>query len=150
MYLWVKWLTQQVYWPCWSVFAVYGHCFPFTFLLFCLPFAPLPLRSFFTTMADSAILIPFPWPHGLALVPWILILLIRVIRTSQVVSLISSNSLTPATPVVEVYWMFASVTVKLLLLATTFKVSASTTISYRGYHVHHLVSARMFHCLRFV
>ncbi|QES96129.1 hypothetical protein F0363_05045 [Orientia tsutsugamushi] len=40
---------------------------------------------------------------------------VRVIRTSQVVSLIFTNSLTPATQVVENFWIFASLTSNLLL-----------------------------------
>ncbi|KJV51302.1 hypothetical protein OTSGILL_2366 [Orientia tsutsugamushi str. Gilliam] len=74
---------------------------------------------------------------------------VRVIRTSQVVSLIFTNSLTPRTPVVENFWIFTSLTSNLLLPTMWLNISASTTSYFRGYHVHHLVSARMFHCLRF-
>ncbi|BAG39731.1 hypothetical protein OTT_1307 [Orientia tsutsugamushi str. Ikeda] len=74
---------------------------------------------------------------------------VRLIRTSQVVSLIFTNSLTPATPVVENFWIFTSLTSNLLLPTMWLNISASTTSYFQGYHVHHSVSALMFRCLRF-
>ncbi|KJV73558.1 Uncharacterised protein [Orientia tsutsugamushi] len=57
---------------------------------------------------------------------------VRVIRTSQVVSLIFTNSLTPATPVVENFWIFTSLTSNLLLPTMLYNISASTTIILSG------------------
>ena len=76
---------------------------------------------------------------------------IRVVRTSQVASLISTNSLAPETPVVEDYWIFASLTSCLLLLAILCTISASTTNTLSGlYRTHRLTSARILRYLRFL
>ncbi len=52
---------------------------------------------------------------------------VRVIRTSQVVSLISTNSLTPETPMVENFRIFASLTSSFLLSTALCSTSTSTT-----------------------
>lgn len=73
----------------------------------------------------------------------------RVIRTSQVASSISTNSLTPETPVVINCWISLVWPPVYYCLLPCVGHQLPQPRKFRGYHVHHLVSARMFRCLRF-
>ena len=68
---------------------------------------------------------------------------------SWVPSLISTNSLTPATPEVGVHWIHQNDLLSTYCLLCYQSHRLLRQLLLRGYHVHHLVSARMFRCLRF-
>lgn len=65
-------------------------------------------------------------------------------------ALFFTNSPTPAAPVCVLEWIFASMTIQKLLPTSWTNYRHTRLNEFRRYHVHPLVSTRMFRCLRFV